>query len=584
MSLLLVFSRLDASAADLAELVERATRSARRQGFEQSRPLSWPEGQALWFETPGNPGRSGACVVEADGWAAYTGSMHWQGLTGEPLLRRLLQSFRAPKDMPLRDIAGSFAMIFSHNSAVWLFNDAVGLQQLYRCLDGAVYSSSLLLCRHLMRRPRIHRLRAQEYVLRGSAHGLQTPIDGITMLDPTQLLDLRKASASTLHAAEAWRIGQQPGSPAEAVDKLASMIAQDFKGLAQAFGSDIGMALSGGFDSRLILAALDHQQLAPKLFVYGQAGDGDVRIARAKAEQLGLAIECTDKQAVNAALPPLDRQGLQDNIAFFDGLPIDGVFDRGIDQATRRQQLQQGRLNLNGGGGEIFRNFFYLPDRAYSASDLVGAFYSNWLPAAIPAASERQALHDATADSILNNLGLPSGTGSDRRRALTRRDIELVYSLFRLRFWMGRNNSLAVRNGAFMTPLVSPRLVELAAAVPLAWKTYGALEAAIIQRLSPRVASGDSNYGFSFSSGPTPAYRRYINATLYRPIMARRWSARIRRALGRNPTAALPAEWQQAWPLQAVDWIDPAFLTHPDQLNRLMTLQAVLDDSLCPVD
>ena len=211
----------------------------------------------------------------------------------------------------------------------------------------------------------------------------------------------------------------------------------------------------------------------------------------------------------------------------------------------------------------------------------MGAFYCNWLPGAIPNAAEREALNDATADGILVSLGLPKGSVTDRRRPLSRRDVELVYALFRLRFWMGRNNSVAVRNGAFMTPLVSPRLVELAATVPLAWKTYGALEAAIIGRLSPRVAGGASNYGFSFSSGPTAAYRRYINATLYRPIVVRRWSARIRRALGRNPSAGVPPEWQQAWPLQRVDWIDPACLTETAQINRLMTLQALLDDDLC---
>ena len=70
------------------------------------------------------------------------------------------------------------------------------------------------------------------------------------------------------------------------------------------------------------------------------------------------------------------------------------------------------------------------------------------------------------------------------------------------------------------------------------------------------------------------------NATLFRPIAVRRWSARIRRTLGRNPSIEAEPEWQQAWPLQQVDWIDPAFLTDAAQINRLMTLQALLDDGV----
>ena len=580
MSLLIAIGGPGIEPGSLNDLSDRALICARRQNFGVPQRLSWPGGQLLWFDTPGNSGRGGQCLSQGERFAAYTGSPHWQGLTGQPLLQRLLDEFESPLQMPLRDFSGAFAMVFGHRSAVWLFNDAVGIQKLYNCLDGQVSSSSLLLCRQLLRRPKVDRLRAQEYVLLGSTHALQTPIDGVRTLDPTQALDLQSGRTATLHAPQAWRVEPRFKTPDVAVEALSEMLASEFKGMLQAFGGKVGMALSGGFDSRLILAALDSQHVVPHLYVYGKPRDDDVLIAQAKAAELGMPIDCIDKQQANAALAPLDRRRLHANIAFFDGLPVDGVFDRGLDQSTRLQQVQDGRLNLNGGGGEILRNFFYLPDRAYSARDLVGAFYCNWLPGAIPGAAEREALDDATADGILDSLGLPAGTDAARRRALTRRDVELVYSLFRLRFWMGRNNSVAVRNGAFMTPLVSPRLVELAATVPLAWKTYGALEASVIHRLSPRVAGGDSNYGFSFASGPTAAYRRYINATLFRPIAVRRWSARIRRALGRNPSIEVPPEWQQAWPLQPVDWIDPAFLTDAAQINRLMTLQALLDDGV----
>ena len=56
-----------------------------------------------------------------------------------------------------------------------------------------------------------------------------------------------------------------------------------------------------------------------------------------------------------------------------------------------------------------------------------------------------------------------------------------------------------------------------------------------------------------------------------------------RRLLGRNTSVAAPAEWTAAYAPEAVDWIDSAYLTSTAQVNRLMTLCAVLDDSMCGI-
>lgn len=578
MSLLVAFTGSALQAGPGQAAAQRALAAAARQGFSQPTRLEWPGGHALWFATPGSPRGSGACVSAGPGFAASVGTVHWQGLGGAALLQRLLAEFKRPQDMPLRDFSGGFALLFSQGGEAWLFNDAVGLQKLYAAEGTGVLSSSMLVCRAALERPRLNRLRAQEYVLLGSNHACETALEGLRVLEPTQLLDLRGGSTTTLHQPAQWRTDTRFKSPAEAVDTLSSLIADDFAGMLKAFGTNVGMALSGGFDSRLLLAALQHHGVAPRLYVYGPPDDDDVKIASAKAAELGLPIECIDKGRANAALPPVGPGLLRENIAFFDALPVDGIFDRGMDRSTRLQQVAGGMLNLNGGGGEILRNFFYLPDRSYDATDLVGAFYSNWLPRALPGADERRALNDATADGILAGLGFENGTPRARQRKLARSDVELVYTLFRLRWWMARNNTVAARYGAFMTPLVTPRLVELAAQVPVGWKTFGELEAAIITRLSPAVARGPSNYGFDFSAGPGPAHRRYINATVVRPIAMRRASARLRRLLGRNPSTPLPAEWAQAFAPPAVDWLDTRYLTSAAQWNRLLTLCAVLGD------
>ncbi len=567
-------------------LQQIALAEARRQGFADPHKLSWSTGDAWWFQTPGmRPGRgSGACVSQGQRFVASVGAFHWRGLTGDEVLHRLMARAEHPRDLPLDELSGSFAMLFGGPQGVWLFNDTLGLHKIYASALGALHSSSLLVCRAALRAPSLRRMRAQEYVLFGATHGPHTPLEGLDICAPNSALSLETGKSFQLHSPKRLRQPLSVATAEQGVDAVATVIAQQFAHLGQAFAPDIGMALSGGFDSRLLLAALDHVQVTPELYVYGKPADEDVVIARSVARRLGFPIVCTDKSVQALQLPALSSRQLKDNYAFFDGLPNDGVFDRGMDRLSRLQQVQGGRLNLNGGGGEILRNFFYLPEGRYSAAEVVGAFYSGWLNEVFPSAQERQQFVLAMQDSVLDALGLESGSATARQQPLARAEIELVYTQFRLRYWMGRNNSMAARYGRFMTPLVTPQLVSLVAPMPLAWKDCGALEAAVISRLSPRVAAGPSAYGFAFDSGPRLQDRMAMATTLYRPVWLRHHALRVRRWLGRAPSASVPSEWRDAAPgLPTPDWINPAALCASEQLNRLLTLQGLLDAEVCGV-
>lgn len=582
MSLLLVSLGTTPDQSTEDPQIARALKGAGIQGFQDAREFTWFGGRAWWFKMQVNSLGSGASIRIDDRFAAYVGSVHWQSLTGEALLARLLEDFDEPAKMPLHEFSGAFAMLFHSHGGIWLFNDAVGIQKIYETDDDRIISTSLFVCRATLKSPTVNRLRAQEYVLLGGNHGLQTAVSGVRIADPTMARELGSATTHILHFPAAWRIPCPFRKSREAVEALSSMLIADFESMADAFGSNIGMALSGGFDSRLLLAGLDRVGIQPRLYVYGAARDDDVSVATAVAARLGMSIETIDKSLVNAARPKLGRRTLSLNLAFFDGLPADGVFDRGADQLTRMQQVEGGRLNLNGGGGEIFRNFFYLRDRLFTAGDLVGAFYSNWLPGAIASFDERVNFLETIEDSVLECLGYTSGTAGERATKISRNEVELVYSLLRLRYWMGRNNTVAARYGAFITPLALPTIVALAASLPLAWKEFGALEASLIRAVSTRVAGGPSSYGFEFSAGPNIAHKLRVSTTLYRPLPIRRRSAQLRRILGKAPPVDLSDEWRDAAGFPAeVDWIDVRFLTEADQLNRLMSLKSFLSDDLC---
>ena len=99
-----------------------------------------------------------------------------------------------------------------------------------------------------------------------------------------------------------------------------------------------------------------------------------------------------------------------------------------------------GVLALNGGGGEIFRNFFYLPDRPLSTREIVWAFYSQFDSRCFVGSNGPQEYRDRLAEKIGDAVGV-SG------RRLTRAEVERIFPVFRCRYWMGKNSSINNRLG-----------------------------------------------------------------------------------------------------------------------------------------
>lgn len=205
---------------------------------------------------------------------------------------------------------------------------------------------------------------------------------------------------------------------------------------------------------------------------------------------------------------------------------------------------------LNGGGGEIFRNFFHLPDRPLCASDIVRTFYRGFNPGVFRRANGLSGYRDALAASICRVLGL---RGHASGQMLTRQQVELVYPLFRCHYWMSANNSVATRHGCYATPLVDLTTVGASWRLPLAWKNAGRLESRLIARFHMPIASEPSTYGFRFSDGPGWRARCSERAMCARPVFLRPLINGVRRRLHKQAVASdmiahsralLPGEWR----------------------------------------
>jgi asparagine synthase (glutamine-hydrolysing) len=528
----------------------RAAKLMARQEFVDASRTDWPGGSLYTWSHPGQVAVENCEVKQGADTAACVGPLWYRGKFGRAALRLVLDDVRTSGLHDETALRGNFALFLRAGDRCLLFNDLLGLVRVYASADGLFYSTSWLATCAYTGRAKLHEAAAIEYVLLGASHSTQTVAQGVTSLPLAHGFDLVQRCPVPRLRDDAWLESRVPASFELAVDEIHAHLQVVFRETASAFPGRVRAALSGGFDSRLIVGGLLACKIVPELFVYGAPQSLDATVACAVADSEGIPLQVIDKQVLERELPAPNLERLVRNGLFFDGLPNDGIYDSGVDANTRMDQTTEGRLALNGGGGEIFRNYFHLPDRPFRAIDIVRSFYRGFSPGVFRRRDELSAYKGRLASSIERTLG---GGNPANGRMLRRTQIELVYPLFRCHYWMAVNNSVAVRHGYYTTPLVDLKAIQLACRLPLAWKNAGRLESRLITRFHHGVADQSSEYDFRFSDGPNWRARFNEWTTCMRPVCARPLINATRRRLHKLAVAAefmtrcrtlLPGDWQ----------------------------------------
>lgn len=505
----------------------------------------------------------------AGNFVAATGTCFYRGLYGQMALARLLVDALGD-GVDEQELRGAFAIICHVHGRLELFIDALGCYATYRSADDRVWSNSFLAAAAACGQATLSTQGVYEYVFQGAVYGGDTLLEEIKTLSPGTRYRLHPELA-TIQRPQGWDFSLRPGDLQAQLDAVEPLLQDNFASLVRAFNDNLDTALSGGYDSRLILALLRAQGVTPAVHVYGRADDPDVVVAKAIAAGEGIALKHEDKSQLKPADADAVAAASTEQFWAFDGWPPDGVIGNGSDLATRRARTRHGRLALNGGGGEVLRNFFYLPERSFTAREMVATFYSQYDPRVATTRFNEHAYTAALAAKIAAIFPTP-------KPRLSRTEVEFIYPGFRGRFWTGRNTTLNTHFGPALTPFFEMNVVRQALRVPLAYKNHGMFEAALIARIDPRLARYPSAYGHDFLDPPPLGRRMKDWFTYLRPPLVRRLSYRLKNRLrpGRLPDDVGPALIARLFPDGVVvmrDFFHLSTLTDGAQMNRLLTVE-----------
>ena len=464
-------------------------------------------------------------LAEGEDLVAVAGTLAFDGQMGRPALAALLREAALPSPDWSR-LSGQFVALVRRGGRTFLLTDYFAAFQLFHDADMRLFSTSLLAAAKALPRLNFDAQAVYEFAFNVVPIGNDSIFAELKLLGPDRVAELKEEGAVLHPVAKPLPDRPVAMAPGERIEAHRARLAAVVRSHVGHFGDRIFCPLSGGLDSRLLLAALRAEGSRPRVYVYGPADSPDVRIARSIGAAEGFEVEWLDKEAA-ALEPDAFPEQVERNFHQYDALPNYGeLFENGQNAAARDARHQGGALSASGGCGEIYRNFFYLPDRPVSAARVARTFFARYAKGDVTDRFDEGEFLRAIEDKILDMLGVKGMRGR-----LPRAVVEQIYPRVRCRSLFGREISLEGRHGAYLMPFLDHQVVAEAMTLPMALKHSGRFEANLLRAIDPVLAGHSSAYGHDFAGEPGRGYRLREFASRVRPAWLRQRSYAIRRRL-----------------------------------------------------
>jgi asparagine synthase (glutamine-hydrolysing) len=464
------------------------------------------------------------------GFVASTGSLIYKGRYGQEALKQAYLDFAAGQRIE-KECRGNYCLILKHGGQLWICRDYYGNFPVFRDPAFQVISSSFLITALLQPRLSVSREELYEYLINARWFGEKTLFNEVLRLRGGVFWELSGGQSCPF---ELQYPALQGKSYKRCLDIVADTLEAQFAAIAGAFPT-VRSALSGGYDTRLMLAVLLKLGNKPHLHVNGTPNSTDVRCARAIAEGMGMPLEVVHFYEAYDLAPSAYHDFIMNRFYSFDGLGGIGVFDQYSDLEYRLSHLEPNSAFLHGGGGEIYREVWNMPNLPISLDAFVVAQHDRIGIGDIFRGYSKKEYLSHMKQRIMEALGK-----KDER--FSRQDVE---QLDRLRL-----NALSFTITTFqqLYPFLKPfceyDIMESSLEIPLRFKFWGKFQQDLIRLFDARLASFMSAYGYAFDQKAPLKYWLKERMVTYAPLRLRPYLRKLKKSrklpikqFGVNPLA-----------------------------------------------
>jgi len=438
------------------------------------------------------------------------GTFFYEGKVGTAALNKIYDDYRAGRSLD-GEINGNYFLAIGISDELIVLNDFSGYYPVYCNDEKSVLSSSLIAVAKSGSKKPPSRQEFFEFMLNGYFAGDETVLPNVRLLKRTYMWRIFPAIKPTQRQPV-----YETFSPGASISNIAEDAARElgkyFSMLNASFSGTVGSALSGGYDSRPMIALLRQAGNTPYLYVYGDANSSDVTVAKEISNSENFNLEHIDKGALPQISPEAFVEKMEHDIYFFDGIKPLRIFDDGSDLATRLQRADNASLQLNGAGGEIYREIWNLNDRRINLVRFLKLRYDRGSYDFCQPSFDVDEYFARIAKKVRKTLDI-------ERDWITRREVEMLFPFLRNLF-AAPNNAANSQISDSLIPFMEPIFIFPSFDIPVRLKYYERLQAEIIKRVDPILAGYKSSYGINFRT-PFPqsiVLNEWLNGIFYLPF------------------------------------------------------------------
>jgi hypothetical protein len=395
-------------------------------------------------------------------------------------------------------IKGSYGIIISHNKKLFLLRDPSRIYQLYSGENGSIISSSFYITSKLALSLSVNENAFLSNLICGfcpTPHTLLNEIERplsfsntfITQYDTTYLIENISSNLSFKDHVKTQG------------DKLVGY----FDSIQHFTSSqNIELGLSGGFDSRLILAAAKKYNSKFHTHTHYKKNDQDPVIAQKIAEASSITCDMpiypSTKEIPNEELSKL----VDESFHYFDAriCSMMQYFKYEYTYQYRVTNFKNIQLILSGVGGEIYRNDNLLKKTGTMNTD-------TWIKRYLIGAIGIKILPEEKLSALIQYLKTYISTilQKDITKDITYYDCKRFYIECWMPDWHGLRNSAENKAYFHLSPYTDYEISRFSLNSIHHHGYCGEMEAAIINYISPQLANIPSIYGYSFIHIPFKA-------------------------------------------------------------------------------
>lgn len=291
------------------------------------------------------------------------GTSIYKGLDYSESLNALLKDYLTQK-VNYEQLIGQYTILFCRDNTIEILCDPMGCKHLFTNHNHSIISSHMLpLCQCINTKLHINKKAFYEKFLTGIIMSPNTLFEEIIQIDRQIAQRINKEDKGIKFIGTNTTIACGPSSKSfkNGIAEQAGVLREYFVHLNNAAKTGIDIGLSGGYDSRLVLACL-HNYTKGQIHLHSHSTENvhqtDLSVAKQMADYVGIPCHIVETRKLCHSIN-IDEI-LRKSILYFDGRSSFSIGGCGevYTALYRKKSTENIPFTITGVGGELYRNVF----------------------------------------------------------------------------------------------------------------------------------------------------------------------------------------------------------------------------------